>query len=130
MLFVDEMSFQGLAAKQTVGSASGDSPLPHQGIVGFSGQFAAQFPTNSTSFFQSLCNQQVVTECRFGLVLTSNGTGTQILGELDSSLYNGNLVVTPVLEEWVVSGDLAINGTIFARDLVVELDSGTATIVG
>ena len=116
--------------KQTVGSAIGNSVLPHQGIVGFSGQFAAQFPTNSTSFFQSLCNQQQVTQCRFGLALTSNGTGTQILGELDSSLYSGNLTVVPVLEEWVVSGDLAINGTVVARDLVVELDSGTATVVG
>ena len=124
------MSYQGLVAKQTVGSAIGDSILPHQGIVGFSGQFAAQFPTNSTSFFQSLCNQQQVTQCRFGLALTSNGTGTQILGELDSSLYSGDLTVVPVLEEWVVSGDLAINGTVVARDLVVELDSGTATVVG
>jgi pepsin A len=124
------MSYQGLVAKQTVGSAIGDSILPHQGIVGFSGQFAAQFPTNSTSFFQSLCNQQQVTQSRFGLALTSNGTGTQILGELDSSLYSGDLTVVPVLEEWVVSGDIAINGTVLARDLVVELDSGTATVVG
>jgi pepsin A len=124
------MSYQGLVAKQTVGSAIGDSILPHQGIVGFSGQFAAQFPTNSTSFFQSLCNQQQVTQSRFGLALTSNGTGTQILGELDSSLYSGDLTVVPVLEEWVVSGDIAINGTVLARDSVVELDSGTATVVG
>lgn len=124
------MSFQGLTAKQTIGSAVGDTSLPHQGIVGFSGQFVEQFPTNSTSFFQSLCDQKVVTECRFGLALTSNGTGTQILGELDSSLYTGSLAVGPVYQEWVVWGDLAINGTVVARDLVVELDSGTATISG
>ena len=69
-------------------------------------------------------------ECRFGLALTANGTGSLILGKLDSSLYSGDLTVAPVLEEWAVFGDLAINGTVVARDLVVELDSGTATIVG
>ncbi len=81
-------------------------------------------------FFQSLCNQNTVSECRFGLALTDSGTGTLALGDLDTSFYTGDLVVAPVLEEWVLKGDLTINGDIMASDLVIELDSRTAIIVG
>jgi hypothetical protein len=49
---------------------------------------------------------------------------------LDTSLYTGDLVVAPILEAWALTGDLAINGKVVENDLLIELDSGTATVVG
>ncbi|OBT61338.1 hypothetical protein VE03_09531 [Pseudogymnoascus sp. 23342-1-I1] len=131
-LYSDEVSFGSLTATQIVGSANGTSPLENSGIAGFSGQLFNQFPasSNATPFFQSLCNQNKVSECRFGLALTDDGTGTQILGQLDTSLYIGDLVVAPIIENWVLPGDLVVGGELQERDLLIELDSGTATIVG
>jgi pepsin A len=131
-LYIDQVSFGGLTANQVIGSATGNSPIPASGIVGFSGQIFSQFPnsTNATPFIQTLCNQSVVTECRFGLALTESGSGTLTLGELDTSLYTGDLVVAPIIEAWALTGDLAINGKVVINDLLIELDSGTATIVG
>lgn len=131
-LYSDVVTFGGLTATQIVGSANGTSLLPKSGIVGFSGQRFNQFPASSsaTSFFQSLCNQKKVSECRFGLALSDDGIGTQILGELDTSLYTGDLVVAPIIEKWVLPGDLVVSGVVQERDLPIELDSGTATIVG
>ncbi|KFY31701.1 hypothetical protein V493_00881 [Pseudogymnoascus sp. VKM F-4281 (FW-2241)] len=115
-LYSDEVSFGGLSAVQIVGSANGSSPLEKSGIAGFSGQRFSQLPA--------------ISECRFGLALSDDGTGTQILGELDTSLYTGNLVVAPIIENWVVPGDLVVGGEVQERDMPIELDSGTATIVG
>lgn len=131
-LYSDEVTFGGLTATQIVGSANGISPLEKSGIAGFSGQRFNQFPasSNATPFFQSLCDQKKVSECRFGLALSDDGTGTQILGELDTSLYNGDLVVAPIIENWVLFGDLVVGGEVLERDMPIELDSGTATIVG
>lgn len=131
-LYSDEVTLGGLTATQIVGSANGTSPLEKSGIAGFSGQLFNQFPasSNSTPFFQSLCNQKKVIECRFGLALSDDGTGTQILGELDTSLYTGDLTVAPIIEHWVLPGDLVVGGEVQGRDLIIELDSGTATIVG
>ena len=131
-LYSDEVTFGDLTATQIVGSANGTSPLENSGIAGFSGQRFNQFPASSnvTPFFQSLCNQKKVSECRFGLALSDDGTGTQILGELDTSLYTGNLVVAPILENWVLLGDLVVGGEVQETDMPIELDSGTATIVG
>ncbi|CZR62087.1 uncharacterized protein PAC_11984 [Phialocephala subalpina] len=130
-LYTEEMSYGGLTAVQTIGSATGTSDIPGDGIVGFSGSLFWQFPGNSTSFMQSLCTQGKVSECRFGLVLENESTGSLILGELDTEMYTGDLTVGPIyLTGWAAMMDLAINSTIVAKDLTVELDSGTATIVG
>ncbi|KFY74230.1 hypothetical protein V499_05728 [Pseudogymnoascus sp. VKM F-103] len=131
-LYSDKVIFGGLAATHIVGAANGTSPLQKSGIAGFSGQRFNQFPasSNATPFFQSLCDQKKVSECRFGLALSDDGTGIQILGELDTSLYTGDLVVAPIIENWVLLGDLVVGGEVQERDMLIELDSGTATIVG
>lgn len=129
-LYTDQVSFGDLTATQLIGSAKGPSLLPNSGIVGFSGQLFSGFPNNSTSFFETLCTQGQVEECRFGLALKSDNSGSLVMGELATGLFDGNLTVSPILAGWVVSGDLAVNGTIVGKDQVVELDSGTATIVG
>ncbi|KAF4629757.1 hypothetical protein G7Y89_g8385 [Cudoniella acicularis] len=129
-LYADQVNFDSLSATQVIGLATGTSTLPGDGIVGFSGPRFTQFPGNSTSFFQSLCTQGQVTDCRFGLALHNGSVGSLILGELDTTMYTGSLTVAPILTGWALTGDLAINGNVIARDLTIELDSGTGTIVG
>ncbi|KAL3422802.1 Gastricsin [Phlyctema vagabunda] len=133
-IILDTMSFGGLKTTQPIGITSEDEtktpPFPGDGIVGFSGDMFKQFPGNTPSFFQSLCESGKLDECRFGLVLGAEEAGTLVLGGLDSSLYIGDITVAPAITGWVIAGDLAINGDIVATDLVIEMDSGTATIVG
>ncbi|OOF94901.1 hypothetical protein ASPCADRAFT_208555 [Aspergillus carbonarius ITEM 5010] len=129
-LYNDTVQFGSLNAAQTVGSATGTALIPGDGIVGFAGVEVAQFPNGAPPFFHSLCNQGQVSSCRFGLALGKNETGVQVLGELDSSLFQGNLTSTSVIQEWVFFADLALENTIIASDILVELDSGTATVTG
>ena len=132
-LFLDNISFGGITANnQALGSVVSTTPVgntfPHDGIVGFASQAVSGF--NETPFFQSLCDEGHVAECRFGLALKTDGTGKMILGEADKSLYNGELSVAPVLEEWFLKGDVAVNGKVIAADALMLLDSGTANIIG
>lgn len=132
-LYLDEVTFGGITANnQTIGSVISSSPagnvIPHDGIVGFAGQIVSGF--NSTPFFHNLCAEGHVKECRFGLALKTNGTGKMVLGEADKNLYKGELSVAPIIEEWFLSGDVAFNGQVIAPNAFIELDSGTANIIG
>jgi hypothetical protein len=135
-LYSDVVTYGGLSATHVIGSASGTAALiPSDGIIGFSkqeAQFPIQYPnlTNTAPFIDTLCDQNVVSECRFGLALTGSGSGTLILGELDSSLYTGDLSVAPIIQQWALTGDLALEGKIIAKNILIELDSGTATVIG
>lgn len=129
-LFNDTVSFGSLSSIQTVGSAKGAAQIPGDGIVGFAGAAVAQFPNGAAPWFHTLCNDGKVTSCRFGIVLGNDGTGTQVLGELDTSLFEGDLTTTSVVQEWAIFADLALDGKIIKPDVPVELDTGTATITG
>ncbi len=130
-LYRDTINYGGLVVDHLIGNATSNSPLPRDGIIGFSGAMFSQFDQNiSKPYFHSLCEQEVVSECRFGLALTKNKTGTQVLGELATDLFAGNLTIAPIITEWVTAGDLTIENKAFAKDLIIELDSGTATVVG
>ncbi|KUJ16902.1 acid protease [Mollisia scopiformis] len=131
ILYMDRVSFGTLSATQMVGEATGAAMIPSDGIVGFAGKMFWQFPDNSTSFMQTLCTQGKVSECRFGLALANENNGSLIMGQLDTDMYTGDLAVGPIYQTgWATKMDLAVNGTIVTRDISVELDSGTATILG
>lgn len=68
--------------------------------------------------------------CRFALAFKTDGTGEQILGELDSSLFNGSLATAPSSDEWYAQGDIVVGGTVIAKNQQILLDSGTANVVG
>ncbi|PWY90676.1 acid protease [Aspergillus heteromorphus CBS 117.55] len=129
-LYNDTVSFGSLTATQTVGSANSSDLIPGDGIVGFAGVEVEQFPNGAEPFFHSLCSQGQVASCRFALVLGQNDTGIQVLGELDTSLFEGNLTTTSIIQEWVIFADVALNNTVITTNIMVELDSGTATVVG
>jgi pepsin A len=53
-----------------------------------------------------------------------------VLGEANSGLYKGELSVAPIIEEWFLNGDVSVNGQVIAQEQLIELDSGTANIIG
>ncbi|KAJ5757802.1 acid protease [Penicillium nucicola] len=130
-LYNDTVKFGSLSARQTIGvadpQADGSNLIPADGIIGFAGEEVSAFH-GATPFFQSLCNQRKVPECRFGITLGCN-RGTQVLGRLDKSLFQGELTTTSIVQEWVIFADLAFNGKPFKKDVLVELDTGTGTII-
>lgn len=114
------------------------SVFPHQGIVGFGGVKADQTQLGGVPFFQSLCNLGVVDECRFGLAYGTAGTGKQILGGVDASLFDGALhesaIDTSTGYTVTINGDLVYEtpqGIVerFENQSIL-LDSGTSNVVG
>lgn len=69
-------------------------------------------------------------ECRFGLALSPNGTGDLVMGKVDNDLFDGNLTIAPIMEEWFLQGDIVFKGETLSTNAVIELDSGSATITG
>ena len=136
--YSDKVAFANLTSTdQTLGAvikkAQTDNgtitTLPHQGIVGFSGILANETQLGGKPFFQSLCDQGAIEDCRFGLALGTNGTGTQILGGIEGDLFEGTLVETPVNpNEWMFSGGIAVNGNISVTNQTIVADSGTANV--
>ncbi|KAJ5339140.1 acid protease [Penicillium brevicompactum] len=128
-LINDTVRFGKFSTQQAFGLADpqedGSNLIPGDGIIGFG------YPSNinlESTFFHTLCAQHKVSECRFGLTL-GREKGTQVLGTLDKSLFEGELVTTTILQEWIISADLAVDGKIIQNDVIVLLDSGTGTII-
>ncbi|KAJ5587197.1 acid protease [Penicillium hispanicum] len=132
-LYNDTIRFGTLKAHQTIGSINptgdGTNVIPEDGIVGFAGMEMSSF-NGPSPFFHSLCEQHQVAACRFGVTLGDNEKGTQVLGALDRSLFKGELTTTSIYREWALYVDFAINGQIVMKDALVDLDTGTATIIG
>ncbi|KAI0470051.1 aspartic peptidase domain-containing protein [Xylariaceae sp. FL0804] len=123
-VFTDTMSQAGLTVEnQPFLNIHNSTPPPnsapgtittvaHDGIVGF---YSNPYVTlgesvGPSTFFDNLCNQSQVEECRFGLALGTDGTGLMPLGRLDSALYRDDLSSQPLTagwEQWVVQGAVA-----------------------
>jgi len=119
--FQDNVTLAGLTAHQYVGSIIKKpepnnetiTVLPHQGIVGFSAVLANETSLGGVPFFWNLCQSDAVKDCRFGLALETNGTGQQILGGIDESLFHGPLQTTSSQTySWQIGGGITVNSTI------------------
>ncbi|KAJ5106853.1 acid protease [Penicillium angulare] len=132
-LYNDTVRFGAMTAHQTVGTANagpdGTSLVPKQGIIGFAGLEESSFH-GALPFFHSLCAQGKVDACRFGISLGDNGKGTQVLGQLDESMFKGELTTSSIIQEWALWTDIALDNKIILKNALVELDTGTATILG
>ncbi|OLN85417.1 Gastricsin [Colletotrichum chlorophyti] len=136
-VFNDTMSFINLTVPlQTFASVKPTSPpdnntltaFPHDGLAGFRGRNVSRL--HATPFFHQLCEQGTVRECRFGLALKSDGTGVQLLGQVDETLASGPFAKATIKTEWAVRGDVRVRGQAVAQNQVLILDSGTANVVG
>ncbi|KAF7549998.1 hypothetical protein G7046_g8156 [Stylonectria norvegica] len=119
--FNDTVTLAGLkAVGQRIGSIIATPPpnsaiitqFPHQGIVGLAGSTATQTPLRGVPFFQTLCNQGQVEECRFGLAFGTKGHGRQIFGGVDHR------------------GGIDANLTEYTGVQEIMFDSGTSNIIG
>ncbi|KAM3074119.1 hypothetical protein ACMFMG_003059 [Clarireedia jacksonii] len=135
-LYNDTATFQSLTVtSQTIGIAgannTANSTYPGQGIIGLGNP--AFSGSGATPFFHNLCEQGSIEECRFGLALHTNDTGSLTLGGLDFNLVpGGNAALTkvPLVLEWFAYGDIVLDGKYVFKDAPLEFDSGTTGIVG
>ncbi|KAK0270330.1 hypothetical protein LTR35_014129 [Friedmanniomyces endolithicus] len=113
--YADAVSFAGLTAcNQTFAVViAKPSPnngtitqFPNQGIVGFSRTFASVTQLDAIPFFQTLCNEGSVRECKFGLALGTDGTMVAF------------------------DGAITANGITTLTGATIISDFGTANIVG
>jgi cathepsin D len=104
--------------------------FPNDGLVGFAGPDSSAL--NATSWFQSLCSQGTLDACRFGLAFETDNTGVQYFGKVEANRFDGKLSVAPLFngEQWTLFGDVAFNGTVIEKDVMIVTDSGTTTIFG
>lgn len=102
---------------------------PHDGIVGLGDPSLSG--GDSTPYFHNLCNQNLVSECRFGLPLSTNNTCSLILGSVDTKLVSeSSLTKAPIIQGWASHGNIAVNGKKVGKDALLEFDSGSSGIVG
>jgi cathepsin D len=61
--------------------------FPHDGLIGFSGPDNSLLGTDS--WFSNLCATHAFQECRFGLGLGTDNTGTMYFGGVERMLLRG-----------------------------------------
>ncbi|PVI07960.1 acid protease [Periconia macrospinosa] len=130
--FQDSVSLYGsnfTVPNQDIGICRpGTEGIPRDGLIGFAG-IESSFG-GLPGWFENLCTEKAVPECRYGLAFNTNKTGVQYLGGVENSVFKGDLVTTPLEVQWVTWGDVAVNGEIIARDTRMLTDMGTAVIWG
>jgi cathepsin D len=104
--------------------------FPNDGLIGFAGPY--QSALNSTSWFQQLCDHDLLAECRFGIAFKTDNTGVQYFGEVATDRFDGPLSVAPVVPntEWGSWVDIAYDGKVIEEDAMMISDSGTTIIFG
>ncbi|KAL7939310.1 aspartic peptidase domain-containing protein [Trichoderma chlorosporum] len=102
--------------------------FPHDGLIGYAGIDSSALDQNP--FFQSLCDQGTLSSCRFGLALNADQTGTLYYGSVATGIFSGSLTSVSASDEWVVTGDVTLNGSTVQRSASIITDSGTTVIFG
>jgi pepsin A len=104
--------------------------FPNDGLVGFAGLSSSAL--NATSWFQHLCDEHQVKECRFGIAYKTDETGIQYFGYVAEETFEGPLSVghVPPDDEWSTFGDIAYDGKVITKDQLLITDSGTTIIFG
>ena len=78
-LKVPQQAFGYIKSFQFLDARSKEHPLAGDGLVGFVGFDSSSFDPPATSWFGSLCNQSLISECRFGLTF---GESTHTFGKI------------------------------------------------
>ncbi|KAM0458576.1 hypothetical protein ACHAPV_005968 [Trichoderma viride] len=112
----------------SVDSPSSPPTFPHDGLIGYAGIDSSAL--NESPFFQSLCDQGSLSSCRFGLALTADETGTLYYGTVATDQFSGDLVSVSASDEWIVTGDVTLNGKTVRSSVSIITDSGTTVIFG
>lgn len=97
-----------------------------QGLLGFTTNNEVQVGVGGRTLISSLYAQGQIDELRFGTAFGTAGTGTMVLGGVDHSLFEGDLVYQRVNGgEWMF-GNMSVtaNGSAVLEKQEVWLDTG------
>lgn len=97
-----------------------------QGLAGFTTNNQKQLDVGGRTLISNLYAQGQIDELRFGVAFGTAGTGTIVLGGVDHSLFEGELVYQPVNGgEWMF-GNMSVttNGSTVIEKQEVWLDTG------
>ncbi|KAI0718151.1 acid protease [Cerioporus squamosus] len=141
---LDDVTFAGVNVSNfLVGNITDGDPLPGDGVAGFSppaSDFSGGDPTFSSGqgLMETLCEAGTVSPCQFALALGTNGSGSFIFGEMDTSKISGEVTTVPTTtqDSWSVnvtseadSPLLIVDGKSFGQIQAV-FDSGGPNIMG
>ncbi len=134
---IDTVSFGGLTIDNQAFASLVENPpkkkifrkkFPHDGIAGMTGRSGL---LGHHGWVKNLCTQRKLEECRFGLALGTAGTGKQVFGGVDHSLFDGELT-TPRYRGWEGGwhANVVLDGktTVIAKRSMGLFDSGTANV--
>lgn len=111
-----------------ISSPKSPPTFPHDGLIGYAGIDSSAL--GQTPFFQSLCDQGTLSSCRFGLALQSDETGTLYYGSVATERFSGDLTSVSASDEWIVTGQVTLNGVAVRGSVSIITDSGTTVIFG
>jgi hypothetical protein len=136
-VWLDQVTLYGTqltVAQQHLGNTTSTSEPGsinrRDGLIGFSQGGSSFGDTETNTWYQNLCGQGSLDECRYALVLRADSTGTLYLGGVERSAFQGELSVAPVQGPVHLITDVAVNGTVIEKDVEVLPDSGTTVIFG
>lgn len=108
-----------------------ENRVPDDGIVGFTYDVRSPLMSNVSGhhkrlpFFQKLCNQSRVTECRFGLALGTAGKGSLTMGRNADELYRDELgaVTLPLMGQYDQKWQWQFQGNVHDQRAAVHAKS-------
>ncbi|RFU79618.1 aspartic protease precursor [Trichoderma arundinaceum] len=112
----------------SVTSPKSPPSFPHDGLIGYAGIDSSAL--GEAPFFQSLCDQGSLSSCRFGLALQTDETGTLYYGSIATDRFSGDLTTVEAQDQWIVTGDLTLNGATVRSGVSIITDSGTTVVFG
>jgi len=130
----DRVSIGGdalLVADQSILDITSSKPADHplssgDGMMGFWRESAWNHTAN---WFNNLCDEGRLAECRFGLAQGLAGKGAQYFGGVQESAFEGSLVTVPVWpikkRAWGSRGDVVAKGKVISTDEVLYFVSNT-----
>ncbi|KAI0031013.1 acid protease [Vararia minispora EC-137] len=140
----DEIDFAGVSLSDfLVGNITVGDPI-RDGILGLSPPASQITDPNDPTFLagqslaQTICSQQSISPCEFGLELKFDGTGSLIFGPMNDTMITGNITTlkTQSNDAWITLNDtaedsplLVINDQPFTH-IIAIFDNGTPNIIG
>lgn len=64
------------------------------------------------------------------MALGTSGTGTAYLGGVKDEMFKGELTNVPIDGQWVILGDMVVDGVMYEQGAQLITDSGTGVILG
>ena len=81
-------------------------------------------------FLQSLCIFGPLDQCRFGISLTTSGTGNLLVGGVEQNTIQGHLIYAGLEAglNWAVQGSVIVNGSVNFTNQVLVVDSANPNV--